>query len=101
MLYAVQEFAQLVGIEDRLRDGILRPGLHLVLETFDLFVKVNRAGVDADANAEGRRLSNRVVAEVETVIQLVDHVRQADGVYVEDGGGVRIWPHLRRGAGGE
>src|SRR5205085_8660262 len=48
MLYALQKVAQLFSVEDGLRDGVLRTSFHLPLETFDLFVQVERARIDAE-----------------------------------------------------
>ena len=54
----------LPDIKHRLRDGELRAGLDLPLEALDLFLQIKRAGVDADADAEGGGRARRVVAEV-------------------------------------
>ena len=78
MLDAAQEVAQLLHVEDGLRDGELGPGLDLPLEALYLFVEVERAGVDADADAKGRGRAYRIVAEVEAVVEFADHVGQAD-----------------------
>ena len=56
-------------------------------------------GLAPDADHELRAVANRIAADVEPVIQVVDDVHQADGVHVEHRGGVGIVAHLRRIAG--
>ena len=95
----LEKIAQLIRIKHRLRDRILRARFNLPFETLDLFVEIDRAGIHADADTERRRFTNRIVAEVETVVQLVDHVRQTDRVDIKHGRRIRIWSHLWRIAG--
>src|SRR6185369_3136148 len=99
VLDALQKIAQLSGVKHWLRDRILRACFHLPLEPLDLFVKIDRAGIHVDADTERSRFADRIVAEVETMIQFVDHVRETDRVDIKHGGRVWIWSHLRRIAG--
>src|SRR4030095_2679668 len=96
VLDSLQKITQLTRIEHRLRDRILRACFHLPLEALYLFVEIDRSRIHADTDAERRRLADRIVAEVETMVQLVDHVRQTNRIDVEYGGRVRVWSHLRR-----
>src|SRR5687767_7810252 len=99
MLDLFEERAKLTGIEHRLRDRIFGSGLDLPLETPDLFLEIHRARIDADAYRKRGRLSDRIVADIQTVIELIYHVRQTDRVDVEHGGRVRVRAHLRGIAG--
>src|SRR5690606_13829610 len=90
---------ELFGIEDGLRDRVFGTCLDLPFKTFDLFIEIDRTGIHTDADREFRRLADRVVAEVEVVVELVDHIREADRIDVKDGGRVRIRPHFWRIAG--
>ena len=83
MLDRLQKIAQLIRIKHRLRDRILRTGFNLTFEATDLLFGINRAWINADADAERGRLTNGIVSDVESMVQFVDHVRQADGVDIE------------------
>src|SRR5262249_32857778 len=98
---ALEEGFQLLGVEDRLRDGVFRSGFDLPFKAADLVIQVDRAGIDAYADDKLRRLADRVSARIQSVIQAVDQVGQSDRVNVEDGRGVRVRPHLRRVAGND
>ena len=63
---------------------------------FDFFFEINRTRIDANADREGGRFAGRVIAEIQSVVQLVHHVRQTNSVDVEHGRGIRVRPHLRR-----
>src|SRR5215510_3562419 len=99
MFYTLEEVFELPHVEDRLRDGEFGAGLHLPLEAPDFVIEIDRAGVDANADDEFRRLADRVAAWVEAVVEVVDQIRQTDRIDIEDGRGVGIRPHLRRIAG--
>ena len=96
---AFQEGLQQVEVENRLGDDILRARLHLPIEAADLLVHIQRAGVGAHADEHGGLRAHGVAADIEAVIEVVDDVHQADGVHVEDRGGVGIEAHARRIAG--
>ena len=91
----------MVGVENRLGDGVFGTGLDLPFESADLFFHIHRSGIHADADREGGRFADGVIAEIEAVVEFVDHVGQADGVDVENGGRVRIRTHFWRIAGDE
>ena len=99
MLDALEKCFQQIQIEHRLRDHILGAGLHFPFETADLLIHVQRAGIGAHADQQGGLRAHGVAADIQAVIQIVDDVDQADGVHVEDGGGVGISAHARRIAG--
>src|SRR5262249_58348871 len=96
---ALEEFLDWPRVEARLRDGESGPCLYLPLEAPDFVIEIDRAGVDAHADDEFRRLADRVAAGVEAVVKVADQVRQTDRIDIEDGRGVGIRPHLRRTAG--
>src|SRR6185503_1197664 len=96
VLNTLQKITQLTGIEYRLRDRILRARFDLPLEPFDLFLKVDRSRIHANADTERGRLTDGIVSEIETMVQLIDHVRQTNRIDIEDGRCVRVWSHLRR-----
>jgi hypothetical protein len=94
-----QETLQQAEIEDGLGHNILGARLHFVLEAPDLFVHVVQSGVGADADYECRARANGVAANVETAIEVMNDVHQADRVHVKHRGGVGIAAHFRRIAG--
>ena len=51
--------------------------------------KIYRARIDTDTDGKRGRAADRIIAQIETVIEFVDHIRQADRVNVENGGRVR------------
>src|SRR5262245_7837790 len=99
MFYTSEEVLELLDIENWLRDGVFGAGFDLPLEATDFVIEIDRAGIDAHADDEFRRLADRVSARIEAVVELIDQVRQTYGINIEDGRGVRIWSHLRRIAG--
>src|SRR4051812_21076817 len=99
MLDALEESLQDRDIEDRLRDGVLRASFHLELESADFFIEVRCARVGAHADHKSGASSNGIAADVESLIEIVRDIHQSDRVNVEDRGGVRIIPQLRRIAG--
>ena len=96
MFDAFQKITQLTGIKHGLRDRILRARFDLPLKPLNLFVKINCAGIHTNADTESSRFTDRIVSEIETMVQLVDHVCKTDRVDIEDSGRVRIRSHLRR-----
>jgi hypothetical protein len=91
---------ELLGIENGLRDRVFRaPASTFHSKRRISSSRLTAPGIDADADRKCRRFADRVVAEIEPVIELVDHIRQADRVDVENGGRVRIRAHLWRIAG--
>ena len=96
VFYSAQKRPQLFGVKDRLRNRVLRPGFNFVFKSFDLVVQIDCSWVHPDPNAKGRRLADRVVAQVKSVIQLVHHVCQTNRVDVKHGSGVRVRSHLWR-----
>ena len=88
-----------VQIEHRLRDDIFGAGLRLPFHPADLFVHVQSARVGAHADQQRGLRSHGIAADVQAVVQIVDDVGEADGVDVEDRGGVRVSAHARRIAG--
>src|SRR5207245_9558374 len=99
ILDTFNEVTQLLNVKYWLRDRILRTRLNLVFEATNLLVRIDRAGVDSNTNTKRCRLANGVVADVETMVQLADHIRQTNGVNVKDSGCVRVGTHLWRVAG--
>src|SRR6185369_9598074 len=95
VLDPLEKDMELLDIKHRLGNGILGAGLDLPLEAFDFFIKIHRAGINADADRESGRFASRVIPQIQSVVQLVDHVRQTDSVNVEYGCGIRVRPHLR------
>ena len=65
MLDALDEGAELVGVEHRLGDRELGARLDLVGEAAQLLVEVQRAGIDRDADVERGRAADRLAADVE------------------------------------
>ncbi len=51
---ALQEDLEHAQVEDRLRDGVLGAGFHLVGEAADFVVDVRDAGIGGDADRESR-----------------------------------------------
>src|SRR5690349_14564699 len=94
MLNPFQKVSQLICIEHRLRDRVLSSSLNLPLEPFDLFFEIDCAGIHSYPNTESRWLTDWIVAQVQTMVQLIHHVCQADGVDIKDGGRVWIGTHL-------
>ena len=90
-----------VSVEHRLRDGVFGACFDLPFKALDFFFQVHCARIDADADGESGRFANGIVAEVQTVVQLVHHVRQTNRVDVKNCSRVRIRPHLRRIAGNQ
>src|SRR5712671_195753 len=76
MFDAAEKFLKLTRVEHRLSDRVLRARFDFIFKAFDFFVKIDSAGIYADANTERRRLANRIVTNIEAVIQLVHHVSQ-------------------------
>src|SRR5208337_5482603 len=99
VLNLAQELFQQANIEDRLGDGQLCARLHFVFEAADLLVNVRAAGIGAHGDDELGRAPDGIAADVQAAVQVVDDVDQADGVHIEDGGGVGIVAHLGRIAG--
>ena len=71
------------------------PASTLYSKRRDFFVDVGHAGVGADSDGEAGPGADRVATNVEAAIQVVHNVDQADGVHVENRGGVGIAAHLR------
>src|SRR5262249_10233099 len=63
------------------------------------FVNVDDPRVRANADGEPRPAANRIAADVQPEIQVVNDVHQTDGIDVKDRRGVRIVAELRRIAG--
>src|SRR3954469_438802 len=99
MCDALQERLQDRNIEDRLRDGVLRAGFHLEFEAANFFLEVRCARVGAHADHKSSSSSDGVAADIESLVKIVRDVHQSDRVHIEDGGGVRIIPQLRRISG--
>ncbi len=91
--------SQLFGVKNRLRDRVFGTGLDLPFEAANLLFHIHGTRIYADADRECGRFADRIVAEIEAVVEFVDHVGQADGVDVKNGGRVRIRPHFWRIAG--
>ena len=96
---AVDERPKLLGVKNGLGDGIFRTGLDFPLESADLLIDVYRTGIHADADRKRSRFSDRVIADVETVVEFIDHIGQADGVNVKDRRRIGVRAHLRRVTG--
>ena len=56
-------------------------------------------GIGAHGDHERGRVADGIAADIEPAIQVVNDVDQADGIHVEDRGGIGIVAHLRRIAG--
>ena len=74
-------------------------GLDFVVEAAQLVFDVGHAGIGGDADGEVGAGADGVGADVEAVVEAADNVDQADGVDVEDRGGVGIVAQLGRVAG--
>ena len=72
------------------------PASHFPFQTPKFLVHIQRARIGADADQQRRLRSHRVAAEIQTLIQVIGDVREADRVDIEDRGGVRISAHARR-----
>src|SRR5207248_10652375 len=71
---------------------IFRAGFDFVFEAANLLIKVGYAGIGADGDDESGPIlaTDHVAADVQPAIEVVHNVDQADGVHVENSGGVGI-----------
>jgi len=83
-----QEALQQAQVEDRMGDGILGAGLHLVGKAAQFLLDVGHAGVGGHADGEVGACADGVGADVEAAIEALHHVDKTDGVNVKDCGGV-------------
>ena len=66
-----EEFLELLDIEHRLGDGVLRPGFDLVLEAANLLVQIGCSGICSDADHKRRCVAHRVRSHIKALIQAV------------------------------
>src|SRR5688572_41251 len=92
---------QLLHIEHRLRNRVLRTRFDLPLEPFELVRRIERGRIHADTNREPRWLTDGVAAGIEPAIELADEVGETDRVDIEYRRRIRVRTHLRRVAGDE
>ena len=83
-------------IKYRLRDDVLRPRLDLPIEAPEFLIHVDRAGIGSDADTEPCRLADGVPGKVESMVEPIHDVGEANRVDIEDRSGIRITPKLRR-----
>ena len=96
----LQKLFQQVEIEHRLGDDVLRAGFHLPVEAPHLFIHVRSApGLAPTPISRAVCEPIGIAADIEPLIQVVDDVRQPDGIDVENGRGIGIGAHARRIAG--
>src|SRR4029079_13428625 len=67
-----EELLQLIDVEHRLGDGVLGASLNLPLEALQLLRRIDRRRIHADTDGKTCRLTDRVPAGIEPVIQVAD-----------------------------
>jgi len=92
----LQEIIQKSKVEDRLGYDIFRARLHLVFEALDLLIQVGQPGIGADSNHESGSRPDRIPAQIQPPVQVVDNVHQSDRIHVKHRRRIGIVPHLRR-----
>src|SRR5947209_3222773 len=90
---------QLLRIENGLGDRVFGTGLDLPFKSTDLFFEIEGTRIYANTNGKSRWLADRVIAQVQPVVEFIDHVGQTDRVNIENSSRVGVRPHLWRIAG--
>src|SRR5581483_436420 len=98
-LDALQEFFEQIEIENRLRDHVFGAGFHFPLEPVQFFLQVDGAGIGSHADQQTGLRAHGIAADIQPVVQVVGDVDQADGIDVEDRGGIGVGAHARRVSG--
>src|SRR4029079_11956642 len=78
-----EERLELLDVEHRMSNRVLSASVDFPREALELMVDIDSNGIHADADCEACRVSDRVTARIETMIQIVDEIRQPDGIDVE------------------
>src|SRR5579883_1075893 len=91
-----QEQLEQIEIENRLRDDIFGARFHLPGKPPELLVHVERARVGSDTNQQRSLGSGGITADIESLIEIVGDVCQADGIDIEDRARIRVGAHARR-----
>ncbi len=99
LLDPLQKILQQADVEYRLRHRVFSSGLHLELKPPDLFIQVGKPRIRSDADHKARTRTDRVSAQIQPPVQVVDDINQADGIHIKDRRRVRIVAHLWRIAG--
>src|SRR6185437_1188834 len=96
---ASQKLLKQVNVKDGLGYGIICARFHFVFKAPHFLVNVHNAGVRAHADDKFGPSTDGIAANIETKIQIVDNIDQANSIHVKYSGGVRIIAHLGRIAG--
>ena len=96
---AAEKFFQQAKIEDGLSDGVFRARLNFEGKAADFIVEIGNAGIGGDSYGEAGGFADGIAADIQSIIQAAHDVDEADGVHIENGGGVRIVAEFRRIAG--
>ena len=101
MLNALEKIFQQRHIENWLGDGDFRSSLHFVFEAADFLIEIRHTWVGAHGDNESSSAfaADDIAANVQSPIQVMHNIDQADGVHVEDSGSIGIIAQLGRVAG--
>jgi hypothetical protein len=91
-----QKVLQQLDIEDRLRHRIFSARGHFIFESPDFFVQVGESGIRPYADHKSCARSNRISAQIQPSIQVVNNIHQSNGIHIKYRRCVRIVTHLRR-----
>src|SRR5262249_32677940 len=96
VLDTAQKSFQQGEIENGLRDRVFCPGFYLIFETSNFFIQIWYARIRPYADHKSCACADGVTAYVESSVEVMHDVHQADGINIKHRGSVGIAAHLRR-----
>src|SRR3984885_4367656 len=85
MLDSAQKVLQQANVKYRLCHGVLGSRRNLIFKAPDLLIEVGESRIRPDPDHKSRAGSDRIPTNVQTPVQIVHDIDQADCVYIEDG----------------
>src|SRR5262249_38294530 len=88
MFDPIHKSDQLFHVKPWLRYRVFRACINLPFKSADFMIQVRCAGIDADADMPSSRLTDRVAANIHSLIESGRHISQPNSIHIEYRGGI-------------